>query len=240
MSGHSKWATTHRQKSAQDAKRGATFTKIANLITLASKEAGGDPEINFKLRLAIDKAKAVNMPKDNIERAINRGTGNNKDGAIFEEITYEVIGPDATHFILEAVTDNKNRTVADLKSILNRNNAQLGATNSVAWNFKRCGLIILKNLNFNDELELELIDLGVEDIGQEENLWQLITPPEKLMAITESLKNKNIEVEEAFLAYLPNEEKIIESEEEKEKISKFYDALENLDDISNIYTNAKW
>ena len=238
MSGHSKWAKTHRQKSVQDSKRGATFTKIANLITIAAKEAGGDPETNFKLRLAIEKARSVNMPKDNIERAINRGTGAGKDSQSFEEITYEVIGPGATHFILEAVTDNKNRTVSDLKAILNRNNAQLGATNSVAWNFKYCGLIILDGNNFNEEEELKMIDVGAEDINKEAEDWELITSPQNLMSTAEKLKQANFKIKETSLVYLPNEEKIIDNEEEKEKINKLYEALDSLDDISNIYTNA--
>jgi YebC/PmpR family DNA-binding regulatory protein len=240
MSGHSKWAKTHRQKSLQDSKRGAVFTKLANLITVAAKEGGGDPETNFKLRLAVEKARNANMPKDNVERAINRGTGEGKDGQVFEEITYEIIIPGGIYFIIEALTDNKNRTVSDLKAILNRNNAQLGATNSAAWNFKRCGLIVLDGSDFSDEAELTMIDAGVEDIIKDEDSWELITAPEALMPTAEKLKQAGLNIAEASLVYLPNEEKLIEDENEIEKIDKLYSAVDNLDDVSNLYTNAKW
>lgn len=240
MSGHSKWATTFRQKSAQDAKRGAAFTKIANLITVAARESGGDPEANFKLRLAIDKARAANMPKDNIERAIKKGTGANKDGAAFEEVTYEIIGPGGTGFIAESVTDNKNRTVADLKSILNKNNAQLGSANSVAWNFNRVGLIILENNKLDDDSELAIIDAGADDIIKDDEVWQVTTPPENLMALSEALKKAGFTIKEASLSYLPKEETAITDPELQEKIEKLYNAIDDLDDISNVYTNANW
>lgn len=240
MSGHSKWATNFRQKSAQDAKRGAAFTKLANLITVAARESGGDPESNFKLRLAIDKARAANMPKDNIERAIKKGTGAGKDGAAFEEVTYEIIGPGGTGFIAESVTDNKNRTVADLKSVLNKNNAQLGSANSVAWNFNRVGLIVLENNKLDDDSELAIIDAGADDIIKDDEVWQVTTSPEKLMALSEDLKKAGFTIKEASLSYLPKEETAITDPELQEKIEKLYNAIDDLDDISNVYTNANW
>jgi len=239
MSGHSKWATTHRQKSAQDAKRGVAFTKIANLIIMAAREGGGDINSNFKLRLAVDKARDVNMPKDNIQRAIDRGAGTGKDGAIFEEVTYEIIGPNSIGFIAEAVTDNKNRTVADLKSILNKNGAQLGSSNSVSWNFDRRGVIILDGTGLNDESELDIIDAGALDIIKDDE-WQVLTSAELLMSVTENLKKKNFNIKESSLAYLPKEEITITDSETQEKIEKFYNSIDNLDDITNIYTNANW
>lgn len=238
MSGHSKWATTHRQKSAQDAKKGAVFTKIANLITIAAREGGGDQETNFKLRLAVDKARTANMPKDNIERAINKGTGANKDGASFEEVIYEIVGPNGTGFIAEAITDNKNRTVADLKSILNKNGGQLGSANSVAWNFERKGIILIDNKNLSDDSELAIIDAGAEDIIKDQDAWQVLTSPEKLMATVANLKTNNFDIKESSLVYLPKEEIKITDPLEQEKIEKLYNAIDDLDDISNVYTNA--
>ena len=139
MSGHSKWATTHRQKEVADAKKGAIFTKLANLITIASREAGGDTESNFKLRLAVDKARAANMPKDNVERAIKKGTGEGGGGTNFEQLTYEIFGPEGTAFIAEAITDNRNRTIGEVKAVVNKNGGQMAGPNSVAWMFTRRG-----------------------------------------------------------------------------------------------------
>lgn len=238
MSGHSKWAKTHRQKSAQDAKKGAVFTKLANLITIAAKEAGGDPESNFRLRLAMEKARAANMPKDNIERAISKGAGGGKDGVTFEEVTYEIIGPTNSAFIAEAITDNKNRTVADLKSILNKNGGQLGSVNSVAWNFDRRGIISISNHKLNDESELIIIDAGAEDIIKEDEEWQILTAPENLMAVVKKLQCLNFDIKESSLAYLSKEEINITNQADQEKIEKLYEAIDDLDDIANVYTNA--
>ncbi len=244
MSGHSKWATTHRQKSAADAKKGAIFTKIANLIIMAAKQGGGDPEANFSLRLAVDKAKAANMPKDNIERAIKRGTGEGGEGKNFEEVTYEIFGPAGSVFITEAITDNKNRTVSDLKAILNRNGGQLGALNSVSWMFERKGVIILdagalagKN---QDDLELTLIDAGADDIIKEDNNWEIQTAPDRLNAVIVALKNKGIEAKESGLQYLSKNDVVISDPAEQGKVENFYNLLDDLDDVNAVYTNANW
>ncbi|MDD2807950.1 MAG: YebC/PmpR family DNA-binding transcriptional regulator, partial [Patescibacteria group bacterium] len=168
MSGHSKWATTKRAKAIVDAKRGAAFTKVANIITIAARN-GGDPTANFMLRMAIDKARAVNMPKDNIERAIKRGTGEG-GGAAVEELVYEGIGPAQTQFVVKCLTDSKNRTAAVIRHLFDKHGGSLG---SVMWNFEIKGVITITNYELQitnlDELELELIDIGIEDFIKEEN-----------------------------------------------------------------------
>ena len=240
MSGHSKWATTHRQKSAADAKKGAVFTKIANLLTVAAREGGGDLESNFKLRLAFDKARAANMPKDNIQRAIDKGTGNSKDGANFEEAVYEVVGPAGSGFIVEAITDNKNRTVADLKAILNKNGGQLGSANSVAWMFERKGQIIINAAGLDDDKELEIIDSGADDIDKGGDEWIVYTAVEQLNAVSKALKEKGIEIKEAGLVYSAKDQLEINNPEDQEKIERLYNLIDDMDDVSNVYTNANW
>jgi len=237
MSGHSKWATSHKKKEVADAKKGAIFTKLAALIALAAREGGDDIEANFKLRLAIDKAREANMPKDNIERAIKKGGGGGKDGANFEEITYEIIGPMGVGYIAEAVTDNKNRTVGELKAVVNKSGGQLASANAVAWNFKRRGIISASG-NLTDEIELGLIDAGAEELEKSDDGWQIITQPANLMKLAEKAKNLGLKVSDAALAYLPNEEISIESPDDQEKVERLFNLIEDLDDITNVYTNA--
>lgn len=244
MSGHSKWATTHRQKSAADAKRGAAFTKLANLITLAAREAGGDMESNFKLRLAVEKARAANMPKDNIDRAIKRGTGADSEGKNFESVTYEIFGPAGSNFIAEAITDNKNRTVADLKAILNKHGGQLGGLNSVAWMFNRQGVIAIETGKFGginaEELELSLIDAGANDIIKESGYWEIHTAPDQLNSVLQALKEYRLEPKESGLEYLPKDELIVSDSQTQEKVEGLYNLLDDMDDINAVYTNANW
>lgn len=243
MSGHSRWAKVHRQKSVTDSKRGAIFTKMGNLITVAARSGGGDPEANFQLRLVMDKAREVNMPKENIERAISRGTGKT-DGQAPEEAIYEVFGSAGSVFIVEAVTDNKNRTVAEIKNILNKNGGRFGEQNSVNWMFERRGLVIIsageaKKINA-DELELKLIDFGAEDIKKEAEEWEIYTKPENLPGVGLGLKEMNIVAKESGFTYLPKNEIKIDNPEDQEKIEKLFAALSDFEDVSNVYTNANW
>ncbi|MFA6594281.1 MAG: YebC/PmpR family DNA-binding transcriptional regulator [Candidatus Buchananbacteria bacterium] len=242
MSGHSKWATTHRQKSAADAKKGAIFTKLANLITIAAREGSGDPEANFKLRLAIDKAREANMPKDNIERAIAKGAGTNKDGANFEEVIYEAVGPAGSGFIIEAVTDNKNRTVADLKSVLNKNGGQLSASGSVSWNFKRLGSVIISSADLSEEQELELIDAGAEDVKKIPltNEAEINSSVEVLSQVANKAKELGLAIKETAIIYQAKDEINITADTDREKIERLYGAIDDLDDVTNVYTNASW
>lgn len=240
MSGHSKWAKTHRQKEATDAKRGAIFTKLANVITLAAKEGGDDPESNFKLRLAIEKAKSSNMPKDNIEKAVKRGSGKNNEGAILEETTYEVFGPANSVFIVEAITDNKNRTLSDIKIALNKNGGQMGSPNSVSWMFERKGLIIIDQSELTgkdlEQLELDIIDAGAEDIIKDQD-WEIRTLADQLQKTENDLKKLNLKIKESNLAYIAKDELNISEPEQQERIEKLFNALDDCDDVNNIYLN---
>jgi len=238
MSGHSKWATIKRAKESKDAKRGNIFTKLGNAITVAAR-TGGDPDSNFALRVEIDKAKSANMPKDNIERAIKRGTGE-LEGAQIEELTYEGFGPAKAGFIIEVVTDSKNRSAAEIRHIFTKHGGSLGATNSVSWNFNHLGIIRVLKENLpseTDELELELIDAGVDDMKKELEGWTLYTAIENLQKVQTLLDAKNIKAESIGIEYIAKDEKNI-SEEEKSRVENFINALEESDDINNYYTDV--
>ncbi|MEA3398713.1 MAG: YebC/PmpR family DNA-binding transcriptional regulator [Patescibacteria group bacterium] len=231
MSGHSKWNTIKRQKGATDAKRGALFTKLGKTITVAAKEGGGDLETNFKLRLAVDQAKSGNMPKDNIDRAIKRGTGE-LAGGIIESIAYEGFGPDGTAFIIEALTDNRNRTSAAMKHILTKYGGNLGGPGSVAWMFSQKGVIRIPEIN--DNLELELIDAGAADIQKDPDGAAIYTAPNDLKKVKDFLEQKNIVVEYAEVEQVAKEKKAVAFE----KLQKIFDELEENEDVNNFYTNA--
>jgi len=238
MSGHSKWATTKRQKATVDAKRGAIFTKLGNLIAMAAREKGGDPNANFSLRMAVGKAKQANMPKENIERAIKRGTGELAGKAI-EELIYEGFGPAKSQFIIRCLTDNKNRSASNIRHIFTEYGGSLG---SVLWNFSQKGVIrIVKDeldkANLDKEIfELELIDAGAEDFLSEEEGLIIYTKIENLQAVRQFLENNNLAVESVGIEYVAKENLTV-SEEEKDKIEKFIEALEDNEDAADYYTN---
>ncbi|MDD4290475.1 MAG: YebC/PmpR family DNA-binding transcriptional regulator, partial [Patescibacteria group bacterium] len=186
MSGHSKWATTKHKKALVDSKRSSTFTKLTKIVQIAARD-GADPDMNFKLRMAIDKAKSFSVPKDNIERAIARGAGIG-EGNVLEEITYEAYGPGGVALIIESVTDNKNRSAADIKHLLSKHGGSLGASNSVMWQFDRRGVIYTKNTSLNDEEELSIIDAGALDIEKSDDGIRIITQMEDLQKIQEKIK----------------------------------------------------
>ena len=230
MSGHSKWATTKHKKAIKDSKRSSLFTKLAKIITIAARD-GDDQSMNFKLRMAVDKAKSLSMPKDNIERAIERGAGTGDSGPL-EEITYEGYGPEGTAVIVEVVTDNKNRSASEVRHILTKHGGSLGG--SVIWQFDRKGVIYLKAEKISEDQELEIIDTGAEDIEKTEGSVRVITAMEDLQKIQEKLQN-TFKIDSAELEYLPkNKVKI----EKVEKIEKFFEALDGCDDINNFYSNA--
>ncbi|HQB50842.1 MAG TPA: YebC/PmpR family DNA-binding transcriptional regulator [bacterium] len=242
MSGHSKWATTKRQKAVVDAKRGAIFTKMSNLITIAARDKGGDPATNFTLRMAIDKARQANMPKDNIERAIKRGTGEGGGNQI-EELVYEGQGPVGSQFIIKCVTDSRNRTASTIRHAFSKAGGSLG---SVMWNFSLKGVVQIttealatKNNDW-DSFELELIDQGVEEIIREEEGVTLYTAPEDLQKLKSFLEQQNIATETAEIQHVAKDKMTIEDADDRLKMEKFIDSLEDCEDVSDYYTNAEW
>ncbi|MFA5248131.1 MAG: YebC/PmpR family DNA-binding transcriptional regulator [Patescibacteria group bacterium] len=239
MSGHSKWATTHRQKAVVDAKRGATFTRVANIITIAARK-GGDPTMNFALATAIDRAKAVNMPKENIERAVKRGTGE-LGGATLDELVYEAIGPANSQFVMKILTDSKNRTAAEVRHLLSLHG---GAMSAVLWNFDLKGVIrvsaeeaIAKKID-SDEEQLELIDAGADDVGKEEEGMTILTAGTDLQKVKKYLEDKGVKTESSEIEYVAKEA-IEVSNEDGEKIEKLISAMENNEDITDYYSNLK-
>jgi len=232
MSGHSKWATTKRAKAAVDAKRSSLFTKLSKNITVAARE-GADPTMNFKLRMAIDKARTFNMPKDNIERAVARGAGSG-DGANIETVLYEIFAPGGVAIIAEALTDNKNRTSAAIKGLLNKYSANMGGSGSVLWMFSSKGRIVLDKQSLTEPEELKIIEAGAEDILREEEI-SVITSVEDLQQVKEKLYGAGFEIKDSEITYLPKEKIKVE---DQDKLTSFLDALDEDDDINNIYTNA--
>ena len=238
MSGHSKWATTKRRKAVVDSKRGAIFTKIAKIIAIAARQ-DGDPDANFSLRLAIDRAKAINMPKDNIDRAIKRGAGEN-GGKPIEELIYEGLGPAKAQFIVKCLSDNKNRTAAAIRHLFSKHNGSLG---TVMWNFSQRGIIMIEQMEINDKkltsenFELELIDAGAEDIKRENQGLVIYTAPMDLEKIKQFLESKNIKTESAAVEYIAKELLNLGAEE-KIQVEKFIEELENNEDVADYYTNA--
>lgn len=238
MSGHSRWTQIKRGKGIADAKRSALFTKLGNTITVAARELGGEPAANFKLRMAIEQAKAVNMPKDNIERAIKRGTGE-LAGAQIEEITYEVFGPKGTAFIIEILTDNKNRAIANLKHILTKYEGGLGTSGSVVWRFEKRGVIRMTDAK-NQDLELRIIDAGAEDIKRENETLIIYTKSEDLQKVKENLEKQEITIEYAGVEWVAKEPIKIGDTALKEKLEKLYQELDDSEDVNNYYSNTEF
>lgn len=237
MSGHSKWATTKRAKAVIDAKRAANFTKVAHVITIAAREKGGDTDSNFSLRLAIEKAHAVNMPKENIERAVKRGTGE-LAGEALEEITYEGFGPGGVALIVQTLTDNRNRSVSEIKHALSKYGGNLGAANSVRWMFERLGAIGIDVRACTNEAELALIEKGAEDIIKDEDFCTIITSPKQFQPLKEYLEGQGLALAFADIALMPKE-KVSPSLEDRKKIEKIVDVFENMHDVVSVSTNLE-
>ncbi len=207
MSGHSHWATIRRKKGAADAKKGAVFTRLAREIVMAAREGGGDPDSNFRLALAVEKARAGNMPKENIERAIHRGTGDDKDSAVYEEITYEGYGPHGVALVMDCVTDNRNRAVAEIRHLLARSGGNMAEAGAVGWQFKRNSYFSFpaSMLSYDKAFELAL-DAGAEDVNEDDDHIEIIGPVDAFKRISDSLKKANVVPDDAELRMIPKQE----------------------------------
>lgn len=239
MSGHSKWSTIKHKKGAADAKRGQLFTKLTREITVAAREGSPDPDMNFRLRLAIDNAKSQNMPKDTIERAVAKGAGTGGDGNALEELTYEAYGPGGTGFIIQTLTDNRNRAASGIRSKVTRSGGNLAANGAVSWNFEQKGLVTLEVEGADpEEVALEVMDIGAEDIDIEEDLISItFSFNEFARAKTEIEALSDVRVENAELAMVPNSTVILEKSQALQTL-RLLDELEELDDVSKVFTNA--
>lgn len=234
MSGHSKWASIKHKKAATDAKKGKAFTQAANMITLASKEGGGDPSMNFKLRLAIDKAKAVNMPLSNIDRAVKKGTGEGGGGQV-EELIYEGYGQEGVAILVSTVTDNKNRTSGDVRSTLTKYGGRMADAGSVSWLFDQQGQIVVADTS--EDAMLAAIDAGASDVEEEDGKLFIYSDLNSIKKIKEALETLDIKIESAEITSKPKNYVKIENEETASKILKLIDMLESLDDVTEVYAN---
>ena len=240
MSGHSKWSTIKHQKGAADAKRGVLFTKLSREIALAVREGGGiDPDMNFKLRLALDRAKSNNMPQDSISRAVKRGSGEGGDGESLEQVTYEGYGPGGGAILLQAVTTNRNRTAADVRSAFNRGGGNLGESGCVAWNFDLRGVVTvdIDDEDRAEELGLLAIDAGAEDIQIDEGVLEVYAPIESLQEVQSTIQAEGASVRSAEMSMVPKTT-IALGNKEAEQTLRLLDTLEDLDDVQKAFTNA--
>lgn len=237
MSGHSKWATIKRKKASIDAKRGAVFTKLIREITVAARVGGGSPDFNPRLRLAVDTAKAANMPSDNIDRAIKKGTGE-LEGVHYEEVSYEGYGPAGVAIYIETLTDNAKRTVADVRHTLGRYGGSLGTTGSVAWQFDRKGQVVVDAKRFTEEAVFEAaIEAGAEDLTREEDEFIVTCDYTVFNEVQEGVKAKGIDVASAELAWIAKNEVSVAGKD-AEKLIKLLEAIDELDDVQKVHSNA--
>ena len=238
MSGHSKWHSIRRQKGAADAKRGQLFSKLVRAIIVAAREGGPDPAANLALANAIEKARESSMPKDNIERAIARGSGSGPDAAAYEHVTYEGYGPGGVAVFVDALTDNRNRTAAEVRHTFAKNDGNLGESGSVAWLFERKGVILVSaDAADEDELTLAAADAGAEDVVQEGSSFQVTCAPDDLHRVREALTAAGVAFESAEATMLPKTTIRIEDEASARKLMRLMDALEDNDDVQDVYSN---
>jgi YebC/PmpR family DNA-binding regulatory protein len=238
MSGHSKWATIKRSKGVNDAKRGALFTRLLREITVSAREGGADQESNFRLRLAVDKARAANMPKENVERAIARATGQGDDAVTYEELMYEGYAPHKVPLMVKVLTDNRNRTVAEVRRLLQRSGGQLGEGSSVAWQFNRKGYLVLeRNEKINpDEVFEVAAEAGADDIVTGEDTIEIFTDVDNFRAVREAIMKKGWRPITAEISMIPTTQTQLSPEDTKH-VMGVIDALEELDDVQQVYSN---
>ncbi len=238
MAGHSKWHNIRNKKAKVDAKRGQIFTKLIREITVAARQGGGDPEFNPRLRIAIEKAKQANMPAENIERAIKRGTGE-LEGVTYEEATYEGYGPEGVAVIVEALTDNRNRTTAEVRHIFTKHGGNLGSSGCVSFLFEDKGVILVpKDAYTEDEIFEKAIEAGAEDvITDEDEFYEIRTEPKELYSVKENLEKEGVAIEKAELTKIPTTTVEIKDEDVANRLLKMLDALEENDDVQKVYSN---
>lgn len=237
MSGHSKWSTIKRKKGAIDAKRGKIFTKLAKEITLAAKLGGGDLESNARLRQAVLAAKEENLPKDNIERAVKKGIGSANDGIVYDEITYEGYGPGGVAVLVEVMTDNKNRTVAEIRHILSKYGGNLGENGCVSWLFQKKGSIMFEKRDVDEDTLMELaLEAGAEDVFDEETAWEVISEPANYETVRKTLEDKKLKYVKAAITMIPQNTVKLEGTK-AEQMLKLMERLEDNDDVQNVYAN---
>jgi YebC/PmpR family DNA-binding regulatory protein len=239
MSGHSKWSTIKRKKGALDAKRGQLFTRLAKEVAIAARDGGGDPDVNFQLRLAIDKARSNNMPKDNIERAIKRGTGEDKDAGVIEEIIYEGYAPKGVAMIIECVTDNRNRAVAEIRHMLNRYGGSLGEGGSVAWQFNQVAYFAFPAVGQDPDAIFDLaVEAGADDVTFDDETIEIIGPVASFKDISDGLRAAGIQPDDAELRMIPNHEMTLGIEDTLQ-VMRVIEAIEDLDDVQNVFSNLQ-
>jgi YebC/PmpR family DNA-binding regulatory protein len=236
MSGHSKWASIRHKKKAVDAKRGALFTKLSRAITVAAREGGGDPDGNPSLALAIQKARDASMPKDNIERAIAKGTGADSDADAFEAVLYEGYGPGGVAILVETLTDNRNRTGSEVRHMFTKHGGNLGEPGSVAWTFEKKGEVVVDGSRYSEDDLLAAIDAGAEDVGLDGDLWEIVTAPADVNAVREALAAEGVEIESAELVQRPTTRTPVE-EDRVGSLMRLIEALEDHDDVQAVHAN---
>jgi YebC/PmpR family DNA-binding regulatory protein len=238
MSGHSKWSTIKHKKGVQDARRGKLFSKLARAIIVAAREGGGDPSANLALQNAIEKARSYSMPKDNIERAIARGSGADADAAAFETVVYEGYGPRGVAVLVEALTDNRNRTAAEVRHVFSKNDGNLGTSGGVAWLFERRGVVIVPVDGVDeDELTLAAAEGGADDVAQDGSSFQVTAAPEQLSEVRAAIEAAGFTVDSAELTMVPKTTVAVDDEAAAKKILRLMDALEDNDDVQDVYSN---
>ena len=238
MSGHSKWSTIKRQKGVNDAKRGAMFTKVAREIMVAARAGGGDPDANYRLRLAMDKARSINMPAENVKRAIEKATGAGGD-VVYEEITYEGYGPGGVAVLVETATDNRNRTAAEVRSIFTKAGGALAGSGAVAWQFEIRGLITVEREGVDpDEIALAAIDAGAADVDTETDPIEIYTDPSELLTVRKALETAGIKVDDAENAMIPKQTTTVDAEHVRQ-VLRLIDLLEDIEDVQRVTSNAE-
>jgi YebC/PmpR family DNA-binding regulatory protein len=237
MAGHSKWAQIKRKKGATDAKRGQLFSKLARAIIVASRDGGPDPTGNLALQNAIEKAREASMPKDNIERAIARGAGPSADGSTYETVTYEGYGPGGVAIYVEALTDNRNRTAAELRHIFSKSDGTLAESGAVAWRFERRGVVLVDAAVDEDELTLAAAEGGADDVSTDGSSYTVVSAPENLASVRRAIEAAGIEVQSAELSMIPKTTVELEDESAARKVLRLMDALEENDDVQDVHAN---